>query len=367
MSSCDNTNLEKSIHSKDPDGIINSLKCNININSPDKSGKYLIFVLMDELWDHPALPTLIQKFIEAGMNLGVKNKTGDTPLMEAIKRSLPISIIQNLIEAGSDVNHRNNSRETPLSLTLKILSNQYYSVCVRNDLNKIISLLLNHNANVSTLTDREKHALVAEQIIKNPDENIVRGILRKWILSNYDKDILLEKAYINGKWKIVNDLVKMGADIDLMQLVYKFFQSYIIAPDGSILDYSQYDTIDSVNIISSIIKILSIIHPNPLVKTKYGEYVFDIIDANIKMYKAEIQGQWETDKESQGRLKLCEQIVKDSENLKKILMNYLYSWLRDLGGYFQSGILPTDLIKIIGDEIVDRYNLYFRPIKTIFD
>lgn len=319
-----NSQLRFAIYDKSPDNIITALKGNININAPDVSGIPPLLALMEDLRYDPRLPELVERFIEAGANVNFKDKYGDTPLMTAISRLISVDIINILIKAGANVNTKDNRGVTPLSRAVDYLFDPYKSDYIKKEMREIISLLLLNGADISGLSEDKKYEFTRDMMAYTSNENDVQYILRNWMPSDQYKDRLLNTAILRRKWGIIEDLAKMGAIVD--------FRSIAL-----------YDMDNS-----TLIKLLDLIHPNPLMND-YRKYIFNMINDMTKVHKS-ILAKPEINDDPQ--LQYSRYKIKELEEKKLILTRYLYSYLRDLGGYFQPGVLPTDLLKLIGDEIV---------------
>lgn len=94
-------------------------------------------------------------------------------------------------------------------------------------------------------------------------------------------------------------------------------------------------------------KFLKIAHPNPLTTDRQGQNGFDALNMLIK----QSEDTRITLGPSEATIKSMDKHVNYLKTAQKILTDYLYTWSRDVGGYFQSRVLPTDLLKIIGNDI----------------
>lgn len=93
------------------------IKNGANVNGVDNDGNTTLHLSCRMHQD-----VLAEELINLGANVNIKNKRGNTPLLEVPDRyhyHSPIEIIKKLILAGADVNALNNKGET----VLDILSN----------------------------------------------------------------------------------------------------------------------------------------------------------------------------------------------------------------------------------------------------
>ena len=104
-----------------------------DINARDEDGRSLIFYVFNEFYAYSSFgdelcdeeeynnecgryqENALSFLIQRGANVNLKDKTGTTPLMMAI-RELSIIIVRSLIQAGADVNAKDNDGQTILDI-----------------------------------------------------------------------------------------------------------------------------------------------------------------------------------------------------------------------------------------------------------
>lgn len=384
----DNSKLEESIKTRDYDGVKIALQGNIDINAPNSSGltpltlalQYRPLFSIVELLiragadiqlgppDGGPLLLLLEKYhdlhldrirhinyddernvseiIKLLLKEGVDPnlRSSETPLILAIDSELPCSVIENLIEFGARVNDNNSRRQTPLATVVNVHLNriEYSDSTFFANGGKInyvfclIKALLKAGANVSSLTDTEKYLLLYYLILKEPERNndgntpTSENSIAKMVVGSFEPRIvhqgnyLFELAIFNKKWEIANILFKLGYREGRMQYNGDTLLMRLVV-NGNIEMLENF---------------LDLVHPNPLAVDQESNNVFNIIN---KILNRAARFSW-----------YPKETIKDLRDKKEILEKYLYSWLRNIGGYLQPGVIPTDLIKVIGDEISNQ-------------
>ena len=140
-----------------------------NLNEEDEGG-YTSLIIAVKLGDK----NVINGLIENGADINYVNRFGKTPLIIAIEKD-NVDIVEYLIKLGADVNKTKRNGLSPLAIAIKM------------DSNSVISVLL------------ENHAIVEGINLCTTD-----------IFGNN----LLHQAVLNNKKERVENLIKLGLDIN---------------------------------------------------------------------------------------------------------------------------------------------------------
>lgn len=185
---------------------IASIAVNINsesMSSADKNGLELL--KLAALPSKPDGLSLAKQYIEAGAKLNIKDSSGETPLIAAVK-SGKLDLVEILINAGVDLNESSANGMSPLAWAVNY--NQA----------DIVDMLLKHKANPQqidavglfplSLAASKGNVRMIKSLVSNGADINFHGI------DNKEYTPLIE-ATILGKVEAVQCLISLGADINI--------------------------------------------------------------------------------------------------------------------------------------------------------
>lgn len=194
-----------------------------------------------------------QWFIKGKVDLNIRYENGDTLLinlcrhLEMIDTTEAINKINELIDNGCDVNLQNNNGETAL---IWLCSKAAYNYKNSDVINKLIEKLLDNQANVDLLTDRDWSVLSGVCEAKN--EALAIKFLDK---SNLE---ILEKV---GGWRSVNIMYwiynfNLTKVLEHLKLIYRNSILESIDNDETIIFKSCSNQIFELNIIDMVVDLI---------------------------------------------------------------------------------------------------------------
>ena len=146
------------------------------------------------------------RLLEKGLDLSLRDSTGNTLLMEAARNNPDAHVIQYLIDAGSDLDARNKMGWTPLMCAIKFNRNP-----------GVITTLIEAGAPVNVFDNLGHHPLGAS-IRYNQKAEMISLLFKAGAFlpeEDADEDLLIKAARFNTDPDVFSLLVKRGYDINV--------------------------------------------------------------------------------------------------------------------------------------------------------